>query len=167
MQSPTNSDLAVPPSDLQFIQQVGSGGYGEVWKGKWRGKGGGIIVAIKKVAVNKLNPRQQREILVEVGIHFIHLPCFCCPFLFIVILLILLVCLTMVMFDFNHTSSPNLGTRTSSQSMELASLRKGSSGSSWSLWREGACTSGCTQTWRLSGMYDSGMTRHKTQSTPH
>ena len=72
MQSPTNnSDLAVPPGDLQFIQQVGSGGYGEVWKGKWRGKGGGIIVAIKKVPVHKLNPRQQREILVEVGIHFI------------------------------------------------------------------------------------------------
>ena len=73
MQSPTNnSDLAVPPGDLQFIEKVGAGSYGEVWKGKWRGKGGGVIVAIKKVVVNKMNPRQQREILVEVGIHSIH-----------------------------------------------------------------------------------------------
>ena len=71
MLSPTNNDdLAVPPKDLQFIQQVGSGGYGAVWKGKWRGKGGGVIVAIKKVPVIKLNPRQQREILIEVGIQY-------------------------------------------------------------------------------------------------
>ena len=84
MQSPTNNgDLAVPPGDLQFIEKVGSGGYGEVWKGKWRGKGGGIIVAIKKVAVNKMNPRQQREILLEVGIHFIHVfDVIVVPFLF-------------------------------------------------------------------------------------
>ena len=133
MQTPTNSNLAVPPGDLQFIQQVGSGGYGEVWKGKWRGKGGGIIVAIKKVAVNKMNPRQQREILVEVGIHFVYLSCYCCPFLFIVIHFMLLFCLTtMIFIDFNHISSPNSGTQTSSQSMGHVSLRKGSSGSSWS-----------------------------------
>ena len=72
MLSPTsNDDMAIPPGDLQFIQQVGSGGYGEVWKGKWRGKGGGVTVAIKKVPVNKLNTRQQREILVEVDILYL------------------------------------------------------------------------------------------------
>ena len=94
MQPPTNnSDLAVLPGDLQFIEKVGSGGYGEVWKGKWRGKGGGVIVAIKKVYVNKMNPRQQREILVEVGIHLIHVSCYCCPSPVHVVIFLILLCL--------------------------------------------------------------------------
>ena len=164
MQSPTNnSDLAVPPGDLQFTEKVGSGGYGEVWKGKWRGKGGGIIVAIKKVAVNKMNPRQQREILVEVGIHSIHLLSLShsCSYLFVILLILLLFALQhVIMFDSNHISSPSSDIQTSSQSLGRVSLRKGSFGSSWSSWREGACTSGCTQTWTLDGMYDSGMPRY-------
>ena len=129
MQPPTNnSDLVLPPGDLQFVQQVGAGGYAEVWKGKWRGKGGGIIVAIKKVPVNKLNPRQQREILVEVGIHFICIIiCFslrgsiCYAF-------VLFVFMISISFDLNHTSSPSSGTRTFLQSSGHASLRKQSSG---------------------------------------
>ena len=71
----------------------------------------------------------------------------------------------MIMFDSNHTSSPNLGIQTSSGSLEHVSLRKGSSGLSWSSWMEGACTSGCIQTCTLDGMYDSGMTRHSPHHT--
>ena len=67
--SSSNDDLSVPPGDVQFIEKVGQGGYGEVWKGKWKGKGGGITVAIKKVPVIKVTPNQQRAILMEVGIH--------------------------------------------------------------------------------------------------
>ena len=70
MLSPTsNDDMPISPDDLQLIQQVGAGGQGEVWKAKWRGRGGGITVAVKKVPVNKTNARQQREVLIEVGIH--------------------------------------------------------------------------------------------------
>ena len=68
MLTPTNDDMAVPPADIQFIELVGTGGYGEVWRGRWMGKGGGIIVAIKKITVNKVNLRVQKEVLMEVGI---------------------------------------------------------------------------------------------------
>ena len=79
MHSPLdNEDLAIPPGELQFIQQVGKGGYGEVWKGKWRGgKGGGITVAIKKIQANRLNARAQREVISEVSIHTL-----CCELFF-------------------------------------------------------------------------------------
>ena len=82
MLSPTsNDDMAISPDDLQLIQRVGAGGQGEVWKAKWRGRGGGITVAVKKVPVNKTNASQQREVLVEVGIHLNLLSL--CPLIFI------------------------------------------------------------------------------------
>ena len=63
-----NDDLGVPPGELEFIHEVGSGAYAEVWTGKWKGKGGGITVAIKKVPVSWDNKEAQREVLFEVGI---------------------------------------------------------------------------------------------------
>ena len=71
MLSPSvNEYLVVPPGDVQFIEKVEAGGYGEVWKGKWKGKGGGVIVTIRKVPVIRVPARQQRAILMEVGIYF-------------------------------------------------------------------------------------------------
>ena len=72
LSAPINNNLAILPGDLEFLQHVGSGAFGEVWKGRWRGRGGGITVAIKKVPVIKTNPRQQREVLMEVGIQYSH-----------------------------------------------------------------------------------------------
>jgi hypothetical protein len=36
--------------------------------GLWNGKGGGTQVAIKKIEVNTVNPKMQKEIYAEVGI---------------------------------------------------------------------------------------------------
>lgn len=60
--------FSVAEKDLAFITTVGEGAYGEVWKGKWNGKGGGITVAIKKVKVISIPPIQRTKIIDEVGI---------------------------------------------------------------------------------------------------
>ena len=69
MLSPLSNDMAVSPSDLEFIEQVGTGTSVQVWKGKWNGKGGGITVAIKKIPVDNIDPRAREETLNEVSIH--------------------------------------------------------------------------------------------------
>lgn len=58
----------IPASDLEFHTQVGKGAYGEVWQGKWKGRGGGEIVAIKKINIWGVSERLREEIFSEVGI---------------------------------------------------------------------------------------------------
>ena len=93
------------------------------------------------------------------------------PFLFMFVCypsyLTLLALQQMILFDSNHTSSLNSGTQTSSPSLGHVSLRKGSSGLSWSSWKEGASMNGCIQTWTLDGMYVSGITQHSPHYSHH
>lgn len=59
-------ELEISPDDLELVEQVGQGAYGHVWKGKWKGRGGGAIVAIKKIEV--LVHQDISKLLVEVCI---------------------------------------------------------------------------------------------------
>ena len=68
----SNNDLEVIPEDLEPIKCVGSGSFGEVWKGQWNGKGGGVVVAIKKARMLGATVELQRTALAEVGIHIQH-----------------------------------------------------------------------------------------------
>jgi hypothetical protein len=49
--------------------QIGSGGFGDVWKATWNGRGGGIVVAVKKIRVSIINEKIKNEIFEEVNIH--------------------------------------------------------------------------------------------------
>ena len=79
MVSISNRDLEVSPEELESIEPIGSGSFGEVWKGRWIGKGGGVAVAIKKVQVTGSTEENQRKVLVEVDILFIHTHPFLSP----------------------------------------------------------------------------------------
>ena len=50
-------------TDLDFVEMVGSGGFGEVWKGKW--KSNERTVAIKKIKPGTL---EEREVSWAIGI---------------------------------------------------------------------------------------------------
>ena len=62
------SDLEVLPEDLELNEKVGSGAYGQVWKGVWKGRGGGVDVAIKIVELRGRTEQHQAKAFVEVGI---------------------------------------------------------------------------------------------------
>lgn len=47
--------LPIKFSDLEFIELVGSGGFGEVWKGKWKSRE-------RTVAIKKCNDLEKREV---------------------------------------------------------------------------------------------------------
>lgn len=61
------SYLSISPNDLRKEVLVGKGGYGEVWKGKWVGKGGGATVAIKTVRI-EVTEKHKDDVITEVGI---------------------------------------------------------------------------------------------------
>lgn len=44
-------NLIIPEADIQKQESIGKGGFGEVWRGKWNGQGGGAEVAIKVMEV--------------------------------------------------------------------------------------------------------------------
>ncbi len=60
-------DLEVSHDELQLIMCVGEGAHGKVWQGKWKGRGGGIPVAVKKIALGGLST-SQKTLTNEVGI---------------------------------------------------------------------------------------------------
>ena len=62
------SDFEVLPEDLELIEKVGSGAYGQVWRGVWKGKGGGVDVAVKIVEALGRTEQQQAKAFGEVGI---------------------------------------------------------------------------------------------------
>lgn len=66
LQPPSN--LAVLPKDIEFFESVGEGAFGEVFRAKWNGKGGGDIVAVKKVKIVTTNQKVLQEINREVDI---------------------------------------------------------------------------------------------------
>jgi serine/threonine protein kinase len=68
----TPNELYVSPTDIECAESVGAGAYGEVWKGTWNGKGGGITAAIKKIKVAGVTDKIQREIYSEVNILLYH-----------------------------------------------------------------------------------------------
>jgi hypothetical protein len=65
--SPSNKHH-VSPDDIEFIEHVGTGSYGDVWLGKWNKRGGGTAVAIKKIKVPRISVAAQREVNSEVNI---------------------------------------------------------------------------------------------------
>ena len=62
------SDFEVLPEDLELIEKVGSGAYGQVWRGVWKGRGGGVDVAVKIVEALGRTEQQQAKAFGEVGI---------------------------------------------------------------------------------------------------
>lgn len=65
-------EFSIPPADLQLDAVVGEGGCGQVWKGRWNGKGGGITVAIKKVSLRGKTDKEREKIAGEVGIQLLN-----------------------------------------------------------------------------------------------
>jgi hypothetical protein len=45
------SQLSIPPNDLEIGECLGTGGFGVVFKGVWKGRGGHLPVAIKQVVI--------------------------------------------------------------------------------------------------------------------
>lgn len=83
-------------NDLVFHQLVGKGAYGEVWKGKWNGRGGGETVAIKKINIWGVSERLREEIFSEVGI-----------IINIIINIILIIGIILLLFDCGKRFFPN------------------------------------------------------------
>ncbi|KAL9641801.1 hypothetical protein ABK040_011787 [Willaertia magna] len=46
-----NNLRKINPNDINLIEEIGSGGYGKVYKAKWYGEGGGILVAVKEMII--------------------------------------------------------------------------------------------------------------------
>lgn len=63
-----NKELEIPSEHLELIEHVSKGGYGEIWKAKWKGSGGGITVALKRVQVHSVSPSDLQLVISEVGI---------------------------------------------------------------------------------------------------
>ena len=52
------------PNEIRFGNKIGAGSFGEVWKGEWAG----IVVAIKKIHVSKIGPKEQQAFRDEITI---------------------------------------------------------------------------------------------------
>jgi len=63
-------------SDLEFMEKVGGGGFGEVWKGRWKSKK--RIVAVKKFKeLEKREVRQPLHTILESIVLTVALFCSC------------------------------------------------------------------------------------------
>eukprot|EP01027_Heterolobosea_sp_BB2_P020150 GEZU01028442.1.p2 GENE.GEZU01028442.1~~GEZU01028442.1.p2 ORF type:complete len:105 (+),score=17.83 GEZU01028442.1:184-498(+) len=45
------SDYEIATRDLQFLEKIGEGSFASVHKAVWRGRGGGKLVAVKKIQI--------------------------------------------------------------------------------------------------------------------
>jgi serine/threonine protein kinase len=61
-------DLIIPISEIDCINLIGRGAYGNVWKATWKGSGSGLEVAVKKIGVNLANENNEKDIYKEVHI---------------------------------------------------------------------------------------------------
>lgn len=58
----------IPEAELDYKEIVGKGSFGEVWRTLWLGRGGGVTVAVKKIATAGLSDAMKKKVFKEVDI---------------------------------------------------------------------------------------------------